>query len=207
MRESKRLLRTQMRKILSQLTDDEIKQQSAQIYNQVVHHPRFIDANYISIYLSTNREVDTVRILEKALELNKVCFVPKYARISSQGDEKPRSEMKMYNIISMKDFDNMPLTKWNIKEPSDDSLSHRNEPDPQQGLDLVIVPGVAFTKTGLRLGHGMGYYDRFLNDWACQHPTRRPFTMGLALKQQVLHQVPCSDTDYILDQIVTCDES
>lgn len=59
----------------------------------------------------------------------------------------------------------------------------------KQGLDLVLVPGLAFDRQRRRLGHGRGYYDAYLN--ACEvfvrehglAPTR---TIALALSEQIL---------------------
>ena len=54
----------------------------------------------------------------------------------------------------------MPTTKWNIKQPSDDDI--REEALENGGLDLMLVPGMAFTEDGKRLGRGKGYYDTYL---------------------------------------------
>lgn len=40
------------------------------------------------------------------------------------------------------------------------------------GLDLILVPGLAFDKRGERLGHGRGYYDRCIAGWKASYPTR-----------------------------------
>lgn len=69
------------------------------------------------------------------------------------------------------------------------------------GLDLVIAPGVAFTKTGGRLGHGKGYYDSFFKKLATIQE-KSAFKVGLALQEQVLDEVPLSDHDVILDMVL-----
>jgi 5-formyltetrahydrofolate cyclo-ligase len=53
-------------------------------------------------------------------------------------------------------IESFPRTKWGIAEPSRDSLIHRSNAMDDHELDLVIVPGVAFTRSGSRLGHGRG---------------------------------------------------
>ena len=68
------------------------------------------------------------------------------------------------------------------------------------GLDLVIVPGLAFTAGGKRLGRGKGYYDTFLNN----HKSllnRCPVTLAVAFSEQVLHDVPTSEFDYLVDKV------
>lgn len=85
---------------------------------------------------------------------------------------------------------------------------------------MVLLPGVAFTKNGGRLGHGMGYYDKYLQGLfeACpdrEAPTewrsnldkkteaKKTVLIGLAFKQQIVDNVPIDATDYLLDTVVT----
>lgn len=69
------------------------------------------------------------------------------------------------------------------------------------GLDLVIVPGVAFTVQGHRLGHGRGYYDKFLTKLSQTQP--RPFiTVALSLKEQIVDKVPVGSNDVVIDYIL-----
>lgn len=71
-------------------------------------------------------------------------------------------------------------------------------------MDLLIVPGVAFTKDGLRLGHGGGYYDKY------QRKLREvqevpPATIAVALKEQIVDEVPTEDTDVKIDLVLYAD--
>jgi 5-formyltetrahydrofolate cyclo-ligase len=68
-------------------------------------------------------------------------------------------------------------------------------------LDLVIVPGLAFTVDGKRLGHGRGYYDRFLYEYEERHG-HRPRTIGLALRAQLLDDLPMERWDRRLDLVL-----
>ncbi len=65
-------------------------------------------------------------------------------------------------------------------------------------LDFVLVPGVAFTRNGQRLGRGKGYYDRFLATLA---PTC--FTCGVCFDCQLLDDLPTEPHDVPLDAVVT----
>lgn len=69
---------------------------------------QYQNSRRVSLYLSTNDEVDTVPILKHILDAGKEAFVPRYhGKI-----------MEMVRLNSMEDYEALPLTKWNIKQPS-----------------------------------------------------------------------------------------
>lgn len=65
-------------------------------------------------------------------------------------------------------------------------------------LDLILVPGLAFTADGRRLGHGGGYYDRLLTQ-------RRPHTavLGVCFDFQLVADIPCEPHDLPVDVVIT----
>lgn len=69
------------------------------------------------------------------------------------------------------------------------------------GLDLVLVPGLAFTVAGHRLGRGKGYYDTFLAKCRSTQGTP-PHTVGLAFSQQVVLSVPTDENDICVDVVL-----
>lgn len=69
------------------------------------------------------------------------------------------------------------------------------------GLDLIIVPGVAFSTSGDRLGYGKGYYDRFFNNLLIaqkHHAT----TVALAFKEQIVPYIPTDSHDIKMDIVL-----
>lgn len=73
------------------------------------------------------------------------------------------------------------------------------EDEPAPGWpDVVIVPGLAFTLGGERLGQGGGWYDRFLAE-------RRDdcATIGVGFGEQLLGSLPTETHDIVLDAVVT----
>lgn len=74
-------------------------------------------------------------------------------------------------------------------------------------LDLILLPGVAFTMRGDRLGHGMGYYDKYLHEYFRRYPnsenTHRTHLIGLAFKEQIVDDMPTEPSDYTLDIVLT----
>ena len=64
--------------------------------------------------------------------------------------------------------------------------------------DVVIVPGLAFTATGDRLGQGGGWYDRFLSEV-------RPdcVSIGVCFAEQLVNALPIESHDVVMDHVVT----
>lgn len=67
-----------------------------------------------------------------------------------------------------------------------------------EALDLIFVPGLAFTRDGRRIGRGGGYYDRYLSQPGCR--ARR---IGLATDLQLVHDIPTEPHDQRVHQIIT----
>jgi 5-formyltetrahydrofolate cyclo-ligase len=63
--------------------------------------------------------------------------------------------------------------------------------------DLVIVPGLAFDRTGARLGRGKGYYDR----WLGANPGVK--TLGVCFSCQILEKIPAASHDARVAGILT----
>ena len=80
--------------------------------------------------------------------------------------------------------------KWGILEPPATISSPAH-------IDLVITPGLAFTKQGTRLGRGAGFYDQ----WLANNSYGR--TMALAYDLTLLDNLPLSQNDIQIDSIVT----
>jgi 5-formyltetrahydrofolate cyclo-ligase len=71
-------------------------------------------------------------------------------------------------------------------------------PIPISIIDLVVVPGLAFDKSGNRLGRGRGFYDRFL-----AHPEFTGLTSAFAFEEQFLPEIPVDPLDRSVDMLVT----
>nr|XP_020637337.1 5-formyltetrahydrofolate cyclo-ligase-like [Pogona vitticeps] len=70
-----------------------------------------------------------------------------------------------------------------------------------EGLDLILMPGLGFDRTGNRLGRGKGYYDAYLSR-CLQHPKGKPYTIALAFKEQMCESVPVSENDIKVDEVL-----
>ena len=87
--------------------------------------------------------------------------------------------------------DELSPGKFGILEPSSDA------PKSSGNWDLILVPGMAFDRSGGRLGRGRGYYDRFLG--LHSHILR----VGICFDEQLVPTVPSEDHDIRLHALIT----
>ncbi|KAI6788399.1 hypothetical protein KC332_g17246 [Hortaea werneckii] len=75
------------------------------------------------------------------------------------------------------------------------------------GLDLIVVPGVAFDREMARMGHGAGFYDGFLTRLVTEGRCKKPFLVGLCLAEQVLEpgRILMEEWDWRVDAVATGD--
>lgn len=104
----------------------------------------------------------------------------------------PKTDGKTMEFYRVKDLDSFTAGQFNIMEPSDLSIVYDRH---LSGDTFVIVPGVAFDHKMNRIGHGMGYYDRFL----------RSNKMSSAIKCGVCYSVQMADHLEVFDHDVPMD--
>jgi 5-formyltetrahydrofolate cyclo-ligase len=187
---AKQILRQQIRQILKLMSNEERVYQSKIVTNKLLHHPKYLSSRSISIYVHMNTEIFTREIIKDAFEFNKHVFIPRYSS----------SSMDMVRIYSLDDLDSLPMTKWNIQQPS---LDDTNREIANNNIDLIIVPGLGFSLDGSRLGHGKGFYDRYLSSL-----NENSYTIGLAYRQQIVENnvIPMNPTDIRINEILVSQE-
>lgn len=97
--------------------------------------------------------------------------------------------------------ENIELREFNAKGKLDEGAYHILEPRQHSALsphniDVVLVPGVAFTADGKRLGRGKGYYDRFLPQ------TLNAWKIGIAFPFQLVDEIETDAYDCPVDQVI-----
>lgn len=195
--------RKEIRKCLRSLPLDELSKQSLKIMRAVVNLECFHNCRSLSVYLPMKREVDTkfaIRTAFQVLDMPLVC-IPHIIGDASE-------DMRFLKLNSFEEINTLPLNKWGIPE-YDHSIyvSKKDDIDKTSSLfDVVIVPGMAFSCRGERLGHGRGYYDAFLTSLK----TRRqhaglsdPVLIGVGFDEQIIDNVPTDEHDVLLDYIIS----
>ena len=80
-----------------------------------------------------------------------------------------------------------------IAEPDVDA-----EPCEPSEIDLIVVPGTAFTQAGARMGRGRGYYDKYLSQ-----PGFRGVKVGVCYAHQLVGELPVEPHDVFMDYVIT----
>ena len=143
----------------------------------------YLSCEKVFAYFSYSQEVQTEFIIEKALADGKKVALP---RCESSG------AMSFYYIESAAGLEKGAFK--GILEPK--ANAEKAEADEKT---LVIVPALAYGRDGTRLGHGMGYYDRFLS--VC-----RGKTIGLCFEKCLFKTLPQDGFDRPVSVIITENE-
>ncbi|OBZ85650.1 5-formyltetrahydrofolate cyclo-ligase [Choanephora cucurbitarum] len=196
----KKQLRKDMAKKLKELSAAEIQNQSHLVFKRLQQLDHFKNSKNISVYISMpSGEIMTKDIIRYILNSDKRCYIPRCHK----------NTMDMVRITTIEDFESLPNNKWNIPEPPLDQPRQNALEQGSDGLDLILVPGVAFDRNRNRIGHGKGYYDRYIRQcklWAEQNQLPPPKTVALSLEEQIVEpgRIPLEDTDQTLDTVLTC---
>ncbi|KAK7044844.1 5-formyltetrahydrofolate cyclo-ligase [Favolaschia claudopus] len=183
---------------LRDLSPSHIQDQSRTLTSKILSLPSFVQSKNVSCYLSMpSGEFDTSMLVREILRSGKSLFVPRI-------DKTVDGRMDFLQIHSEDDLNSLPAGVWGIKEPD---LSYNDKPRAnadEAGLDLILLPGLAFDRSSSRLGHGKGYYDRFITAYT-QNDRAPPLLVGLALREQLLNSntIPTASHDWKMDCIVT----
>ena len=137
----------------------------------------------IALYSAYLDEPDLTELITEFLKQKNVICLPKIER----------SHLEMHRILSLDDIHRNPVT--NVPEPIDRS------PLDETSIDVVIVPGRAFTAKGERLGRGNGGYDH----WIALQRIRNPATqyIGVCFECQIVQELPLEAHDERMDLVMT----
>jgi 5-formyltetrahydrofolate cyclo-ligase len=156
----------------------------------LVRLPEYRAAHTILWYLDCRSELRTRHALPEALASGKKIIVP-YCTVDDFGANK-------LGLWWLQNMDELVVGKWNILEPPRDRWGEPGREFEPEQIDLVIVPGVGFSRSGGRMGNGQGYYDRLLN-------RLRPdcTLIGLCYESQLFDDLIVGPHDVFMDKVVT----
>ncbi|XP_030493325.2 5-formyltetrahydrofolate cyclo-ligase, mitochondrial [Cannabis sativa] len=207
----KKVVRSQVRKTLKAMDPSLRSHEDIAVQDLVLGAPWFKSCQRLCAYISGKalREVDTSKLLSEILEnpakdghmeLRKKLYVPRV--------EDKNSHMRMLNISRI---DDLIANSMDILEPASVDSDGNEREDVMQAndpVDLFILPGLAFDRTGRRLGRGGGYYDTFIRNYQELAKTKnwkQPFLVALSYSSQIMNEgvIPMTENDVPVDALVS----
>ena len=172
-------LRKKILQEMKALSQEQKQAMDRVLTERFLQHPFYQEAKTIATYLSFPHEFQTQELIEQALKDDKKVLIPKTY-------PKGRMEFVVY------DPQQLVKTSFGLLEPQGDL----EVVEPSQ-IDLIHVPGLAFTTEGYRIGYGGGYYDRYLEHFAgqslstiypCQIQTFNPDSHDIPVQEVLIYE-------------------
>ena len=167
---------------LAEQSAADVRANSAVIWERLFVRREFAVATRPLVYVSKGLEVDTHGLIRQLLAMGRKVYVPWFDAAKER-----------YGASELRDFDlDLATGRFGILEPKPEAI----RPATADQIDVALAPGLAFDETGNRLGRGMGYFDRLLQEI-------RGAKIALAFEFQVVGEVPTEAHDLRMDFIVT----
>ena len=184
----KKKLRKQIAELKKEHGHIQLRNMSEPLVNSLLKNERICSADTILLYWSLHDEVYTHNMVRKLALDGHTVLLPKV-----QED----NELTLHRYTS--DYD-LLCGAYGIMEPATPALTETECATLLDDCSVGIIPGVAFSKDGHRLGRGKGYYDRLLS--------RLPgiYKIGLCFDFQIIEDIPHNAHDICMD-MVWCRES
>ena len=172
-------LRKLYREKRKNLIDKDLKDR--QICECFINSKLYKNAQTILCYATLKDEINTYRIIERALKDGKRVALPRCSDLNGS--------MDFYYIKSLSD---LSVGAFGIREPDPTAC----EKVQDFSACVCLVPALAFDKSGYRLGYGKGYYDRFMKKFII-------ITVGLCYNDFLRDTLPVEKHDESVDYIAT----
>jgi len=180
-------LRREARAARAELSADDREKASNKIADTVIRSSWFRRSKFIACYLSTQEEVDTWLLIDRAWRMKKRIFAPIIKKNLTMEFCELTAESKLV------------FNQYGLAEPQDGEII------APRALDLVITPVVAFDADGNRIGMGGGYFDRTFSFLANRQYLFHPKLIGLAFSCQRVEKIAPNPWDIRVFRVI--DES
>src|SRR3989344_8624641 len=158
-----------------EISRKEILRKSGKIAKNFLNLPEILQKNNISCYLPIKNEVETKIIIEQLIKNGVNIFLPSFS-----------AERNEYFFAGFCGWEGLEKGPYGVLQPTD-----VEKVDPKV-IEVAILPGVAFSKDGVRLGYGKGVFDRLL----AGSPALK---IGLAYDFQIIDAIPKERHDLVMD--------
>lgn len=176
----KKELRRKIKEKLFFTTEKYRKEADRKITESILKLEEYQSAGCVFCYVSTGKEMDTFSVLQDILQSGKRLGVPKCME---------KGIMNVYEIHSLQE---LHPGAYGILEPKEDP-----ERLIQPGeIDFALIPCISCDRSGRRLGHGGGYYDRYLEKTRC--------VKALLCREELLvDEIPVEEHDLRMDLVIS----
>lgn len=164
-------LRKNMR-MVRDMVDDHLMR-SVQLWAKVAELEHYLRATTVMAFVGFSGEPDTD---------------PLFARLMVEGKRLLLPRVEATGIVPADGDSPMTTSKFGVSEPTGPAIDVGE-------IDFIIVPGLAFTTAGDRLGYGQGYYDRFL-------PTVSAPSVGVCFAEQLVDVMPVTQHDVQVGSVI-----
>lgn len=168
---------------LKRLSTDKRARINHQLQEKLFQQSQWIKADTIGITIGQDHEWETWPIIERAWQENKKVAVPKC-----------NPKLKQMTFYQIKQYDDLAIQFYDLMEP----VIEKTEQVIKTNLDLLIVPGIVFDHSHYRIGHGGGYYDRFLTDF-------NQATISLVWQGQMIDKIEIEPFDQPVQELIIAD--
>lgn len=176
MTKSKSDIRRAAKSAVKALTAQQKADKSTLILSRIASSESIKSAKTVALYASLSDEVQSFELIELLSQTKRV-VLPRVA-----GDDM---DFYPYTPSSLK------VGAFGIEEPQG------SEPISPDEIDVIVVPGVAFTTDGKRCGRGKGYYDKYLS-----RSGFRAIKMGVCYTEQLAEDIPNEPHDIVMDYMI-----
>lgn len=184
MKTDKFAVRQDMKRRRDAMSLDDVLNSSRAVEDRLFACKDFSICQNIMFFLSFGNEVRTDEMIMRSLKDRKRVYVPRLI--------KRERRLEVCEITGMdQEFE---LGSYDIREPS----RHNSMVVPPTIIDAVIAPGLAFDRSGGRIGFGGGYFD-----WLFKQLQEDALRLGVAYDFQVLESIPQDPWDEKVQTIVT----
>ena len=178
-------LRQKLKARRQALSKAELATAATKVGEQLFNHCQAMPAQHVGGYLAFQGEVSLAQFFDLAFAAGINCYLPRVV-------EQQQLVFHQYHAI-----DTLVKNRYGILEPQPSTPVAA-----VQDLDVLVMPLVAVTATGDRLGMGAGYYDRMLGQLRAED-LRLPQLVGVAYDFQLVPEIATDQHDVRLDCIIT----
>jgi 5-formyltetrahydrofolate cyclo-ligase len=181
---TKKQYRQKMLTLRSGLAQDRMEEKSSRIIQRFISLEGLMEFRDYLAYVPIRNEVDTSPLITRLMNVDKRVYAPRC---------DPQCEGRM-DFFLIRDFSELKPGYQGIDEPCPDSSRVFVNHDRA----VCILPGLAFDRSGYRLGYGLGFFDRYLKKLSGP----APLLVGLAYDFQVVETLPGDEWDVPVDIVV-----